>query len=134
MDTSEVDYTLHLVDRCLDTWRSVSPNPQSFSRCDVCHFDYKFIQHQDKAVWENLKFFLVVVSISSGNSFSKARDLLGAMIAVDLVIMLLGYLVLLIDPEELIAKRHPRFSLVSKSIDAGKIKANRNPQFHGNLH
>jgi len=25
---------------CLNTWRSVSPNPASFSRCDICHEHY----------------------------------------------------------------------------------------------
>jgi len=28
--------------RCLDEWRSVSTNPESFYRCDICKFDYKF--------------------------------------------------------------------------------------------
>ncbi|KAL6064679.1 CYSTM domain-containing protein [Balamuthia mandrillaris] len=27
--------------RCLNEWRAVSPNPTSFSRCDVCHQDYQ---------------------------------------------------------------------------------------------
>ena len=29
---------------CLDKWRRASTNPQSFYRCDQCHFEYKFAQ------------------------------------------------------------------------------------------
>lgn len=60
---------------------------------------------------------------TSRNSFAKARDLLGTAIAFNLVIMLLGYLVLLVDPEELISRRYPRFSLVRKTMNAGKIQS-----------
>lgn len=27
---------------CLDKWRKLSSNPQSFYRCDQCHYNYRF--------------------------------------------------------------------------------------------
>jgi hypothetical protein len=33
--------------QCLDTWRSVSPKPESFYKCDQCLFDYKLIEKKE---------------------------------------------------------------------------------------
>ena len=40
---------------CLDTWRNTSTNPQSFFRCDTCHFEYRFGSRVgDYQIWSRL--------------------------------------------------------------------------------
>jgi hypothetical protein len=33
---------------CLDKWRAVSPQPESFYRCDICHTPYVFKEKEEK--------------------------------------------------------------------------------------
>jgi len=85
---------------CLDTWRSVSPNAESFSRCDVCLQKYLFRIHEESRTWSNVKFALLVF-----------RDLFACILVVNLVIIALGSLVYLADPEAQIGKWIPSFRL-----------------------
>lgn len=56
--------------RCLDTWRMVSQNPDSFYKCDICHTEYQFEQNKKmnsaSSVWcSYMKYgFLVTFDIS----------------------------------------------------------------------
>jgi len=51
--------------KCLDEWRSVSPNPQSFYRCDVCHYAYEFREVEEQnggsCSSSNLKIHLLII-------------------------------------------------------------------------
>jgi hypothetical protein len=53
---------------CLDTWRAVSQNPDSFYRCDICHDSYQFEQLASKNSTNYCSYmkygFLVTVDIS----------------------------------------------------------------------
>jgi uncharacterized membrane protein len=42
---------------CLNEWRAVSPNPTSFSQCDVCGYEYE-LEYQEEGGfdWSKLKF------------------------------------------------------------------------------
>ncbi len=50
---------------CLDTWRSVSQNPNSFYQCDICHEKYQFEEviennNRTQIVFSYLKYGLLV--------------------------------------------------------------------------
>jgi len=64
---------------CLNSWRAVSPNPNSFAQCDVCKNQYVFNERPDLRASRVRRFVLFV-----------ARDFLGAMFFVQCIIALLG--------------------------------------------
>ncbi len=66
--------------RCLDGWRAVSPNPQSFYECDICKFQYRIqnieLEPEDpsRMRWRKFKFGLLMT-----------RDLLGVLVLLNVV-------------------------------------------------
>lgn len=62
--------------KCLDEWRAVSANPESFSKCDICkqlYFMEEVVTNDSK--WRKTKFVLVVL-----------RDIFLLLIAIQLVV------------------------------------------------
>jgi len=64
---------------CLNNWRAVSPNENSFTNCDVCGTKYVFRERPDLRASRIRRFVLYF-----------ARDFLGAMLIVQAVIALLS--------------------------------------------
>eukprot|EP01116_Phalansterium_solitarium_P001700 TRINITY_DN11513_c0_g1_i1.p1 TRINITY_DN11513_c0_g1~~TRINITY_DN11513_c0_g1_i1.p1 ORF type:complete len:358 (-),score=11.39 TRINITY_DN11513_c0_g1_i1:4-1002(-) len=93
---------------CLDSWRAASPNPQSFSTCDVCHFVYVIKQRDELARGARTKFALLIF-----------RDLFAFILLVNIVIILLGLLVVAIDPQGIIHEYLPGFNLVNPNWSHG---------------
>lgn len=71
---------------CLNSWRAVSPNERSFTNCDVCGFKYRFKEREDLRAGRVKRFVFYV-----------ARDITGAMLLVQCVIVLLSLAIWGID-------------------------------------
>jgi len=67
--------------QCLDTWRSVSPNPLSFYQCENCTYQYQLIQKNEFDQCAKTKFYALV-----------ARDFLIVFVLVNLVVLFLGWI------------------------------------------
>jgi len=93
---------------CLDTWRSVSPNPKSFTECDVCKFRYMIIEMQTKNIFANVKFAFLVI-----------RDMLAIFIIINALIAGLGYLGTLAKPEDQLEEYFPYIHLVKQDWSPG---------------
>eukprot|EP01130_Rhizamoeba_saxonica_P015366 TRINITY_DN6875_c0_g1_i1.p1 TRINITY_DN6875_c0_g1~~TRINITY_DN6875_c0_g1_i1.p1 ORF type:complete len:341 (-),score=52.14 TRINITY_DN6875_c0_g1_i1:69-1091(-) len=66
---------------CLDTWRAVSPNPHSFYVCDVCRAPYHVFEEVQQDPLTKLKFAFII-----------ARDVLLAILAFAVIVMVIGWL------------------------------------------
>jgi len=72
---------------CLNQWRAVSPNPNSFTHCDVCGFEYLLKEpHEHKTLSRKMKFVFLVT-----------RDFLSVLTVMQLIICLFGLIVWGID-------------------------------------
>lgn len=70
---------------CLDTWRTVSPNFSSFTRCDMCHFEYR-VQHKPVGLWPRIEYVLKML-----------RDIIITIIAIVVIVLIFGCVCLLIE-------------------------------------
>jgi len=87
---------------CLDSWRAASPNPQSFSNCDVCHFTYRLRELREKHRAAQAKFVLLML-----------RDFFLFAIVVNALILGLGFLASLVHPNQILHSYLPSSNLVN---------------------
>jgi len=85
----------HLVS-CLDRWRAVSPNPLSFTTCDVCKFQYQIQIQEEKRSCATVKFSLLVF-----------RDIFAIIFVLNFIIVALGFLAVWIDPQTFVEQYMP---------------------------
>jgi len=71
--------------KCLDQWRAVSPNAESFYTCDICHRDYQ-LQYQEVRNCSTYKF-----------AFYVSRDFIIFFILVNIITTLLSVIIWGID-------------------------------------
>jgi len=74
---------------CLNTWRAVSPNPKSFTTCDVCNTQYVLRERPDmksSRVWRFALYF--------------ARDFFGAMLVIQAIIVSLAAICWALDKQD----------------------------------
>jgi len=95
--------SIHYVHRsCLNSWRAVSPNPNSFSTCDVCGSKYVFRQREDLKA-SRIRRFIFYVS----------RDFIGAMLIVQAIIALLSLIAWLADSNGQLRSVFPAWKLTA---------------------
>jgi len=96
---------------CLDTWRSVSHNPESFWKCDVCKFGYQMETRNEISKTASVRFALLVT-----------RDITAIILGVNLIILFLGFLCSLVDPEQQVLSILPNIHLVPSDWSSGAHK------------
>eukprot|EP01112_Ceratiomyxa_fruticulosa_P011870 TRINITY_DN3265_c0_g1_i4.p1 TRINITY_DN3265_c0_g1~~TRINITY_DN3265_c0_g1_i4.p1 ORF type:complete len:335 (+),score=43.65 TRINITY_DN3265_c0_g1_i4:733-1737(+) len=98
--------------QCLNDWRAFSPNPSSFTTCDVCHFPYVLKNEPgEKECASRLRFGLYIT-----------RDLLGVTLLFQAIVVLLAFFVHLIDSNKDRATFFPEnWSLLSVDYVCGLL-------------
>jgi len=87
---------------CLNSWRAVSPNPLSFDTCDVCGSKYVFKERGELKAGRIRRFVFYV-----------ARDFIGAMLIVQIIIALLSVLAWQCDTRGQLRNVFPKWHLTA---------------------
>jgi hypothetical protein len=90
---------------CLDVWRTVSPNPESFTTCDNCKAQYRIIEKPTNDSCLKLKFISLV-----------ALDFFIVLLVVNAVVIGFGFLGVLIDPTSEFIKLFPGGLYISQHL------------------
>jgi hypothetical protein len=72
---------------CLNDWRAYSPNPTSFSNCDVCGFKYELRERDDLKSSRVWRFALYVT-----------RDFVGSVLLIQAIVVLFSVACYYLDP------------------------------------
>jgi hypothetical protein len=91
-----LNYCLQVHRTCLNDWRAFSPNPTSFTNCDVCGFKYELIEREEFRTNRMWKFVLYV-----------ARDFIGSMIFIQAIVVLFSVIIYFADPGKALLKYFP---------------------------
>lgn len=75
---------------CLDTWRATKTGGRSFTHCEVCNFEYEIevLDEENHDRCRRMKFHAHV-----------ARDTIAVFVVIQLIIMAIGGLLMVIDPQ-----------------------------------